>query len=1291
MSENYETWNWVGRPEWTEPCAIVDSLLVAVDLWRYTGQAKWLEDAHRIAVNAVGATQRANGGFGLDSCPGRKGSPWLNVHTPEAHWCCTMRGGEGLSRLAQDAWFLEHDTATLAFPGANRAVLRLDGGTMTVVQQSGYPVNFGSRLDIEAATVAAPVTLRLFAPSFTTAHQLTVNGQPVPAAVENGFISVNRTWKSGDSIVWDFKPVTRWCEPRNKNTPASWRTLQYGPLILCAVGDGKTPVTLPANAPEILARQSDGSFLCGDVKLTTVHHMMDPRWFQKAKSGEARQVLFQLAADAAASGQAPVPPEIEDPRCLGINKEPHHATLMPYASMQEALAANRHASSFCSSLNGTWKFNWVKRPELRPVDFYKPDFDVSRWKDIPVPSNWQVLGYGTPYYKNAGYVFQKDFPHVMSEPPANWTAFDERNPVGSYRREFAVPADWNGRHVFLTFDGVDSAFFVWINGQKVGYSVNSRNAAEFDVTKFVRPGRNMVAVEVYRFSAGSFLEDQDMWRLSGIFRNVTLWSAPAVHIRDFFVKTDLDKNYKDATVEVTAKVRNYGDTPSAAQALTPNLQTLVLGMPGELLSARIGFRKVEIDGRIFKVNGTPVKLKGANRHEHWPDVGHAITEAQMVRDLEVLKQGNCNHVRTCHYSDDPRWYELCDEWGLWLVAEANCECHGYNRRFDDEPLMRDAIIDRNIANVQNFKNHPSVIIWSLGNECGGVGPNFVDAMKAIKTLDPTRPVHYERFGVGKKNPSDFDGQMYGTPSGFEWVAKAKDLTKPFYICEFAHAMFNSMGSLDEYSDVFDRNPAIVGGAIWEWQDQGLYNRRDSKHPILAYGGGFGEVPNDHYFIHKGVVAADRSPKPHYQEMKRAFQWIGIAADNLTNGTVTIRNKYQFIPLAGFAAAWTLTEDGVDIQHGSLAMPDVAPGATATVSIPFRKIQPRPGAVYFLRVSFTLAKNERWAEKGYEIAAAQFPLPVSAPVAAVSATLPVTLAQDGQTATIAGDGFTVVFDKHSGTISAMTRKGANILAAGGGPRLHLWRAPHRNDDMWAYKDWQKYGLDALAFSVLDFTATQVSPDVARVVAVVKAAGKNGFSATHTVVYTVGGDGVVAVDNDVKFDGPRIVLARLGVRLLLDKRLDQLTWLGRGPMENYADRKSGADVGLYRVGVASQYAYEKPMEHANHEDISWLALTGAGLPGLLVQGDSGLLQASAVTHTDEQMTPVEYKIDLPASEATVLCLGSRTLGAGSNGCGPRPLEKYLVWSGPAKFSYVLRLLPAGQEPTPELGRMGHKATL
>jgi len=1039
---------------------------------------------------------------------------------------------------------------------------------------------------------------------------------------------------------------------------------------------------------------------------------------------------------------ATVPPEVENEQVLGVNKEPAHATLMPYASLQEALAAKRHASTLCRSLNGSWKFNWVPRPEERPADFHKPDFDVSAWKEIPVPSNWQLLGYGTPYYRNYGYTFRRDWPRVMSEPTQNYTAYNERNPVGSYRRDFEVPAQWKDRRIFITFDGVDSAFFLWINGQKVGYSVNSRNAAEFDITPYVKPGKNMVAVEVYRYSAGSYLEDQDMWRLSGIFRNVTLWSAPQVHVRDFFLKTDLDAQYRDATLEAVLKVKNYGGQASTARvagielfdgrgkaisgltaevqvpglapgeekavtlslkvpdpvkwtAETPNLYTTVLILKTgeqttEILSSRTGFRKVEIKGPVFTINGVPVKLKGANRHENWPDTGHYVSEERMIRDLEVLKQCNCNHVRTCHYSDDPRWYELCDEYGIYLCAEANVESHGYGygpASLSNPKSWEAAHVDRNVANVESFKNHPSVVLWSLGNEAGQ-GPNFLAALRAVKALDISRPVHYERFGTGPDNPADIDSQMYTHPDAVVRIGQSTDRTKPFYLCEYAHAMNNSMGSIGEYNDAFDKYPNLMGGAIWEWEDQGIWNRRDPKHAFLAYGGGFGEVPNDHYFIHKGVVFSDRSPKPHYPEAKRAYQWIGIEPGDLSAGQVKIRNKYAFLTLRGFRGSWTVAEDGRTIDRGDLESLDLAPGMDRTITIPVKKIAPVSGAEYFLRVSFALAKDELWAKAGYEVALAQFQLPIEAQGLAADATKskPVKLEQTEAQITISGERFAVTFDKTDGSISKLVRDGTNLLATGGGPKLHLWRAPHQTDDMWAYRSWTAAGVTDLQRTTVRFAAEQPEPSVARVELVVQAEGTAGFSVTHSALYTISGDGSIAVDNAVTFQGRRIPLAKIGIRLLLDQRLNQFAYLGRGPMENYADRKRGFDVGVYSSTVREQMTpYAKPMECGNHEDVRWAAVAGTGVPGLLVKAEAGPMQVSALPYTDEVMTPIEYSVDLPASASTVLCLSSRTLGVGSNGCGPRPLDQYIVWSEPATFSYVLRLLPAGQDNLPALGRL------
>lgn len=1026
------------------------------------------------------------------------------------------------------------------------------------------------------------------------------------------------------------------------------------------------------------------------------------------------------------------PKEIEDPQCLGINKEPWHATLMPYGNLQEALVANRHASTFYRSLNGLWKFNWVPSPEQRPVDFYQPTYDVSSWKEIPVPSNWEVEGYGTPFYRNNGYTIRKDFPRVMSEPDPTYTAYKERNPVGSYRRDFNLPKEWKGRRVFITFDGVDCAFFLWVNGKKVGYSLNSRNAADFDLTDYVKSGKNVLAVEVYQYSSGTWLEDQDMWRLHGIFRDVSLWSSPQVHIRDFFVKQDLDKNYCNANLQIEGKIKNYGKEKSIGQrfsatlydksgkeianaitnckaltgkqeenvsvkfsvtnpikwtAETPYLYTVVLrSSTGEILSSKVGFRKIEMKGRIMTVNGVPIKLKGVNRHEHWSDVGHAVTEEQMIRDLEVIKQGNCNHVRTCHYSDNPRWYELCDEWGIWLVAEANLESHGYDGYFDEEPLMKSAIIDRNVANVENFKNHPSVIIWSLGNECGGVGSNFVAAMNKVKEIDASRPVHYERFGVGKTNPSDFDGKMYGTPSEFAKIAEDKSLTKPFYICEFAHAMFNSMGSLSEYSQEFDKHPEIVGGAIWEYQDQALWNKRNPDHPILAYGGGFGEFPNDHYFIHKGVVSFDRATnwnkvKPHYPEMKKAFQWIDtkVIDSSLIDSSkieLLIKNKYQFISLDGVDAYCTLFREGEVMSSTKLNLPHIAPFEQIKVILPIEIIKESEylskGGEYFLRISYSQKEKTQWAEKGFEIASEQFILPRHIAEDYVEYKTPkLELLQDEQSIKIVGIGFSVVFDKKTGELVQLNNSKQNLLASNGGPHLHLWRAAHRNDDMWAFDQWKKYGVTDLSDSLIELKVERPDNETIEVTSIIKSVGKLGFSATNEATYTIVNKREIDVSNSVSFTGERINLARIGVRFEFDKQYNQFTFLGRGPIENYSDRKSSQYIGKYLIDVADQYEYEKPMDRGNHEDVRWVCFLMNGVSSFRVES-SKTMQFSALPHRDEQMQDVEYKIDLPESTSTVFTLGDKTLGVGSNGCGPEPLEQYKVWSDNTKFAYKIKIL-------------------
>jgi beta-galactosidase len=1021
---------------------------------------------------------------------------------------------------------------------------------------------------------------------------------------------------------------------------------------------------------------------------------------------------------------ASVPKEIENPEVIGINKELNHSTLMPYGNLAEALKANRRASSLAISLNGLWKFNWVDWPQKRPVNFYKPSYDVSKWKEIKVPSSFQVQGYGTPDYSNFTLIFQSDFPRVMTEPRnKKYTTLTERNPVGSYRRDFTVPANWDGRRIFITFDGVDAGFFLWVNGKKVGYSVNSRNAAEFDLTKYVHPGNNMLAVEVYRFTSGSYLENQDMWRLSGIFRNVTLWSAPQEHIRDFFIKTDLDDKYRDADVKVSAKVKNYGTVATPARQVAVTLYNGLIAVPGavakksvpalqpgeevtvetsfhvtnpekwtaetpklytsvitlnngstalETMSARTGFREIEIKGRLFLVNGTPIKLKGVNRHENWPDDGHAVTEEQMIKDITLIKQTNSNHVRTCHYSDDPRWYELCDEYGIYLVAEANVECHAQQNQFNEEPTIKAAIIERNMANVENFKNHPSVVIWSLGNENGRGGTNFRAALAAIRAIDD-RPTHYEGFGTGNdRNPADLDSQMYTNVNSLENAATDPKLTKPFYLCEYAHAMFNSMGSVDIYNDLFDKYPNLLGGAIWEWQDQGLYNDRDPNHKIIAYGGGFGDYPNDKYFIHKGVVFSNRTPKPHFPELKHAYQWITIKAKDLDKKLFTIKNRYQFINLNNMDAKWELSEDGTTIASGPLVVGLLKPGQEKDVKLAYQ-IKPKPGAEYFVRISFALGVDKLWAKRGFEVAEQQFELHTPVPaVVSSSQGGTLTVSNSGNVITVKGIDFSVDFDKIKGTFTKMEKGGENVLQDNGGPMLHLWRAPHQKDDMWAYTDWVKNGLKAISWSVDAVKTTTVAPSVVTIAVSLTGTGSQTFVVHHKVTYTINGKGVIKAENSVDFSDPKLVLARIGVRMFLKKDLNQFDYLGRGPMENYGDRKSGFNVGHYSSSVVNQMTgYEKPMEQGNHEDIRWANLKSASGLGLNVSQVDSVMQMSALPYSDEEMDPVEYKIDLPKSKGTVLCISHKTLGVGSNGCGPRPLEPYKVYANTTSFSYQLTL--------------------
>jgi len=516
--------------------------------------------------------------------------------------------------------------------------------------------------------------------------------------------------------------------------------------------------------------------------------------------------------------------------------------------------------------------------------------------------------------------------------------------------------------------------------------------------------------------------------------------------------------------------------------------------------------------------------------------------------------------------------------------------------------------------------------------------------------------------------------MYTQPKDVERIANDTTYKKPYFLCEYAHAMFNSMGAIGEYNDLFDKYPELLGGAIWEWQDQGIYNRRDPNHAIIAYGGGFGEFPNDHYFIHKGVIASDRSQKPHYPEMKHAYQWIKVSPEDLSQGKLLITNKYQFIDLGGFTALWTLSENGTEISRGDIKLPVIGPGKEAIVTIPYKISKTVDGAEYFLRLSFSLASDKVWAKKGFEIVSEQFKLPGEILAFKSNAIInPVSMAQTDKEITVKGTGFSVVFDKVTGTFSSMEKNGVNILVKDGGPRLHLWRAPHRNDDMWADKGWVSAGLRELKWSTQSVNAEQMSPSSVSITVALLAEGKNNFSVNHKVIYTISGDGSIKSENTFSSSDLKLVVGRIGVRMFLSKQFDQASYFGRGPMENYVDRKRGFDVGIYASSVKEQMTpYEKPMDCGNHEDVRWAKVTTTSGVGIMTQSDNSLMQVSMLPYSDEEMEKVEYRIDLPQSNATVFCISHLTLGVGSAGCGPRPLPQYIVYAEPTSFTYTLKLL-------------------
>ena len=1048
-------------------------------------------------------------------------------------------------------------------------------------------------------------------------------------------------------------------------------------------------------------------------------------------------LLFGISIATQISLFAQSTPDWENPAVFGINKETPHCTLMPYSKISASKKTERTASQWYRTLNGNWKFHWSPDPDSRPVDFYKEMFDVSQWDSIAVPSNWQMQGYGTPLYSNIKYPFVKNPPTVMETPPLHYTNYNARNPVGSYRRTFTIPNKWDGREIFIVFDGVDSAFYLWVNGQQVGYSQDSRTPAEFNITKYLEKGKNTLAAEVYRYSDGSYLEDQDFWRLSGIYRDVYLYAAPTLHIQDFFVHTDLDDNYKDATLRVDTKVINYSseeasaptlevtlidkqqnnkalfgfpsdtkrlfiadaqanmesvsadktidysfskqlDNPKKWSAEAPNLYTLVLSLKDargktiETVSANIGFRKSEIKGGQLLVNGQPIYIKGVNRHEHDPDTGHTLTRESMIQDIMLMKQNNVNTVRTCHYPDVPEWYELCDEYGLYIIDEANIESHGMGygpESLAKQPEWKDAHMARTVAMVERDKNHPCVIVWSLGNEAG-FGDNFQATSDWIHQRDPSRPVHYEQ--AEERPETDIVCPMYATIDRITRYA-SKEQTRPLILCEYEHAMGNSLGNMDDYWIAIEEYKHLQGGSIWDWVDQGLRKKDANGKEFWAYGGDFGDIPNSGNFCCNGIVQPDRKPNPHMFEMKKVYQNITVHAEDLLNGKVKIQNKYFFIPTDFVETLWEVTENGEVIQKGSLGTVSVQPQETKVVTIPFEKPNPAPGNEYHLKLSFALNTNQPWGKKGYILAWDQFELPFKAeesvPMASVDSMPAMTVCENVASLVIRGADFEITFDRAKGVLSDWSFKGTELVTSPLTP--NFWRAPTDNDNGNGMPNRCGIWKNAAANSIVsEITVEQVNPQVVKISVNKQLDAED---STLRTVYTIYGSGQVLISNTLTLGDDLPELPRIGMQMQMPGEFSTMQWFGRGPQESYWDRKTGYAVGLYKENIYKpEHVYVRPQENGNKTDVRWAAWTNKKGIGLVAVGQP-LINSSAWPYTMEDMEKARHIHELPARDTITVNIDSMQTGlAGDNSWGARPHRQYTLWAN-QPYHWEVRLCP------------------
>lgn len=1085
-------------------------------------------------------------------------------------------------------------------------------------------------------------------------------------------------------------------------------------------------------------------------------------------------------AGALSAGQDYVPnPDWENPQNLSQGREEARAFFVPFANRDEALKGKRQDSSLVIPLNGNWKFHWSPQPDQRPLDFYKPDFDVSGWKDIDVPSNWQMRGYGTPIYSNQHYTFVRNWPRVMSQPltaleQSYTTPRTEPNAVGSYRRDIELPADWDGRRVFIQFDGVDSFFYLFVNGQKVGFSKDSRTAAVFDITPYVKPGRNVLAAEVYRYCDGSYLECQDMWRLSGIFRDVFLFSTPQTLLRDFFVHTDFpikedgssdfsrselqvdvdvhNRSAKDAPYVVEAELLDADNrkvvdlspskgrakagenvrttlaatvkNPALWSAEKPHLYRLVLylkdahGKVTETISRKIGFRKVELREGRFLVNGMPVKLKGVNRHESQHANGHTVTEEECRTELLLMKRGNINHIRNSHYPQPSFFYEMCDELGIYVCDEANIESHGYyyGKESLSHPVeWRAQHVWRNQNMVEQSKNHPCVVIWSYGNEAGP-GNNFAAVRDWIKSRDTSRVTQYER----NNDLADLCSNQYPSVNWAREIASRR-LLKPWYISEYAHILCNAMGNLKDYWDAIDSSDSIIGGGIWEWihqsYDQAVTLPNGRQVVRQSYGGDNGAEPNDGIFCIKGVIYSDRTPTPLYAEIRKAHQNASFAylgrTDDGTGFRISIRNKHLFTNLGEYDGSWQLAAEGSEIAASGTFTVDVAPLGTGELRIPAEAIPQdkiRNDRRYFLTVNLALRDKTDWAEAGYVVATEQLEMPTGfndfSPrhqIMQLDKSKRLEVRNQDDLMLVIGSNFSVSFDKATGGIKNYIVNGQELIGNKPTLSLNAFRAPLANDK-WVMNQWLSNGLRRLVHTASPLIVERVEDGVVRVSCDVASRGirkegldsrdydKGSFSLTDNgpvsekdfhfdtqLVYTIMPNGYIFVQAGVVPSKSKLVLPKLGYILNLPERFHHVRWYGRGPGENYPDRKAGSPVSIYEQTVEGMVErYPLPMEMGNRMETRWVAVTDDSGVGLLVASGQGeTINFSALPYTPQALFKAAHPEELEKANATVLSIDAVTLGLGGASCGPPPLNRDVPLSAPTTFVFSLRPLLPGDD--------------